>query len=38
VMGVLYDKSIAAVVIFSVALQLLSLPIFFLVNKARAKT
>jgi predicted MFS family arabinose efflux permease len=37
VMGVLYDKSIAAVVIFSVALQLLSLPIFFFTNKARAK-
>jgi MFS family permease len=37
-MGVLYDKSIVALIIFSVALQLLSLPIFFFVNKTRAKT
>ena len=33
-MGVLYGKSIAAVVIFSISLQLLSLPIFFFVQKA----
>ena len=37
-MGVLYDKSIVALIILSVVLQLLSLPIFFFVNKARAKT
>ena len=36
-MGVLYGKSIAAVVAFSVVLQLLSLPIFFFLNKARLK-
>jgi MFS family permease len=36
-MGILYDRSILAVVIFSVVLQLLSLPIFFAVNRARAK-
>lgn len=34
-MGALYDKSILAVVILSTALQLLSLPIFFAVNRAR---
>ncbi len=34
-MGILYGKSIAAVVIFSVALQLISLPIFLLVKKNR---
>ena len=33
-MGALYDKSIAAVIIFSVALQLLSLPIFLVAKKA----
>ena len=37
-MGILYDKSILAVVILSVALQLLSLPIFLLVNRARANS
>jgi predicted MFS family arabinose efflux permease len=36
VMGILYDKSIGAVVILSVLLQLVSLPIFFFVNQARA--
>lgn len=36
-MGVLYDESIVALVILSVVLQLLSLPIFFFVNKARNK-
>lgn len=34
-MGILYDRSIVAVVILSAALQLLSLPLFFLVNRAR---
>jgi predicted MFS family arabinose efflux permease len=34
-MGVLYGASIAAVIIFSVAMQLLSLPIFFFVRKTR---
>ncbi len=35
-MGILYDRSIMAVVIVSVVFQLVSLPIFFVVNKARA--
>ncbi len=35
-MGILYDRSIIAVVTVSVVLQLGSLPIFFFVNKARA--
>jgi len=34
-MGVLYDKSIVAVVIVSVVLQLVSLPIFFLISRTR---
>src|SRR5437588_5039334 len=34
-MGILYDRSIIAVVIVSAGLQLISLPIFFLINKAR---
>jgi len=34
-MGILYDRSILAVVILSSVLQLLSLPIFFAVNRAR---
>jgi predicted MFS family arabinose efflux permease len=34
-MGILYDRSIIAVVTLSVVLQLVSLPIFFFVNKAR---
>lgn len=37
-MGVLYETSIVALVVFSVILQLLALPVFFLVNRARAKT
>jgi hypothetical protein len=37
-MGVLYGKSISALIIFSVLLQLLSLPIFFFVNKAHAES
>jgi predicted MFS family arabinose efflux permease len=37
-MGILYEKSIVAVVILSVALQLLSLPIFLLVNKGRTSS
>jgi MFS family permease len=35
VMGLLYDKSITAVVMFSVSLQLAALPIFFMANKKR---
>jgi len=35
-MGLLYDKSILAVVIFSVALQLLALPLFVAANKTKA--
>jgi predicted MFS family arabinose efflux permease len=34
-MGVLYDKSIMLVVLLSAALQVLSLPIFFFVNRVR---
>jgi predicted MFS family arabinose efflux permease len=34
-MGVLYDKSIVAVVILSAVLQLVSLPIFFLISRTR---
>jgi predicted MFS family arabinose efflux permease len=34
-MGLLYDKSILGVVIFSVALQLLALPFFVGANKSR---
>jgi len=33
-MGLLYDKSIFAVVIFSVALQLIALPVFILARRA----
>jgi predicted MFS family arabinose efflux permease len=33
VMGLLYDKSIVAVALFSVVLQLAALPIFFIANK-----
>src|SRR6266566_536230 len=33
VMGLLYDKSILAVAIFSVSLQLAALPVFFIANK-----
>jgi MFS family permease len=36
-MGLLYDRSIPAVVIFSVALQLAALPVFALAKKATAK-
>jgi len=35
VMGLLYDKSILAVALFSVSLQLAALPIFFIANKKR---
>src|SRR6266545_1616593 len=35
VMGLLYDKSILAVAIFSVSLQLAALPVFFMANKNR---
>src|SRR6266536_1789966 len=35
VMGLLYDKSILAVAIFSVSLQLAALPVFFIANKKR---
>src|SRR6266576_676075 len=35
VMGLLYDKSILAVAIFSVSLQLAALPVFFIANKRR---
>ena len=35
VMGLLYDKSILAVVLFSVIVQLAALPIFFVANKRR---
>lgn len=35
-MGVLYDRSIHALIIFSVVLQLIALPIFFLAKKASA--
>ena len=34
-MGLLYDKSILGVVVFSVVLQLAALPIFFLANRKR---
>jgi MFS family permease len=34
-MGVLYGRSMAAVIIFSVSMQLLSLPIFFFMSKGR---
>jgi MFS family permease len=37
-MGVLYERSILALIIFSVALQFLSLPIFFVTNRARRKS
>ncbi|HEX8898569.1 MAG TPA: MFS transporter [Chthoniobacterales bacterium] len=36
-MGALYDKSIVAVIIFSVGFQLLSLPIFIVVKRTRRK-
>ena len=35
VMGLLYDKSILAVALFSVSLQLAALPVFFIANKKR---
>jgi len=35
VMGLLYDKSILAVALFSVVLQLAALPVFFIANKQR---
>src|SRR6266403_2582400 len=35
VMGLLYDKSILAVALFSVSLQLAALPVFFIANKNR---
>ena len=35
VMGLLYDKSILAVALFSVSLQLAALPLFFIANKQR---
>jgi MFS family permease len=35
VMGLLYEKSILAVALFSVCLQLAALPIFFVANKKR---
>ena len=34
-MGLLYDKSILAVALFSVSLQLAALPVFFIANKKR---
>ena len=37
-MGILYDRSIIAVVIISAGLQFISLPIFFLTNKARVNS
>ena len=35
VMGLLYDRSILAVALFSVCLQLAALPLFFIANKNR---
>ena len=35
VMGLLYDKSVLAVALFSVIVQLAALPIFFVANKRR---
>jgi predicted MFS family arabinose efflux permease len=35
VMGLLYDRSIPAVALFSVIVQLAALPIFFAANKQR---
>jgi len=35
-MGVLYDRSIPALIIFSVILQLISIPIFLLAKKSSA--
>jgi predicted MFS family arabinose efflux permease len=35
VMGLLYDKSIMSVVMFSVSLQLAAVPVFFIANKKR---
>jgi predicted MFS family arabinose efflux permease len=35
VMGLLYDKSILAVVLFSVSLQLVAIPVLFIANKKR---
>src|SRR5438552_12249363 len=35
VMGLLYDRSIVAVALFSVSLQLAALPVFFIANKMR---
>jgi len=35
VMGLLYDKSILAVALFSVGLQLAAVPVFFIANKQR---
>jgi predicted MFS family arabinose efflux permease len=35
VMGLLYDRSIVAVALFSVSLQLAALPLFFIANKMR---
>jgi MFS family permease len=35
VMGLLYDKSILAVVLFSVILQLVAIPVLFIANKKR---
>jgi hypothetical protein len=35
VMGLLYDKSILVLVLFSVILQLAAIPILFIANKKR---
>ena len=35
VMGLLYEKSVLAVALFSVSLQLAAIPIFFIANKMR---
>jgi hypothetical protein len=34
-MGLLYDKSIPAVVLFSIILQLAAIPVLFVANKKR---
>jgi predicted MFS family arabinose efflux permease len=36
IMGLLYDKSIPALVVFSVVLQLLALPVLVFANRKRA--
>ena len=35
IMGLLYDKSVIAVVLFSVSLQLAALPVFLVANRRR---